>query len=388
MNKKKLIIFFHPNIWEQSSLEALEVEKFRKFSNVVAYELGYLINKNLVSAFQNRINKKYIKKFASFYKWKKHFLNLINQYDLKDILIINKIRPTNLWSLLILIELSKLKINIIEYQNSGMPKFYINKTFKEKIKIASNIFYILNSLKVRLFNFLAKSIKFNNYFYLISGSPDVKLKSKKVIHGSSWDMAKTFMKNKNLNMRSKFAVYIQSTMAHAADQIIIGPNMPIIDKQRWFKNLNKFFDYFEKKYNLKVIIAVHPKVNRSQAAKLFRKRKVFKNMTKELIHKSNFVFFERSSAINFIVKYKKPAVMLYNKDTISNSYHKKTHMGFSKLLGIKNIDIEKYVEKDFKNLFFINKIKYHKYYKAFINFKNLQVPNSLIIKKKFFSNNI
>ena len=69
-------------------------------------------------------------------------------------------------------------------------------------------------------------------------------------------------------MRSKFAVYIQSTMAHAADQIIIGPNMPIIDKQRWFKNLNKFFDYFEKKYNLKVIIAVHPKVNRSQAAKL------------------------------------------------------------------------------------------------------------------------
>ena len=79
MNKKKLIIFFHPNIWEQSSLEALEVEKFRKFSNVVAYELGYLINKNLVSAFQNQINKKYIKKFASFYKWKNHFLNLINQ---------------------------------------------------------------------------------------------------------------------------------------------------------------------------------------------------------------------------------------------------------------------------------------------------------------------
>ena len=111
-------------------------------------------------------------------------------------------------------------------------------------------------------------------------------------------------------------------------------------------------------------------------------------MTKELIHKSKFVFFERSSAINFIVKYKKPAVMLYNKDTISNSYHKKTHTGFSKLLGIKNIDIEKYVEKDFKNLFFINKIKYHKYYKAFINLKNLQVPNSLIIKKKFFSNNI
>ena len=48
MKKNSLVIFLHQNIWDQNSLEALEVEKFLKKSNVVAYELGYFINKNIV----------------------------------------------------------------------------------------------------------------------------------------------------------------------------------------------------------------------------------------------------------------------------------------------------------------------------------------------------
>ena len=45
--KKTLVVFLHQNIWDQSSLEALEVEKYKKNSDVIAYELGYFVNKNL-----------------------------------------------------------------------------------------------------------------------------------------------------------------------------------------------------------------------------------------------------------------------------------------------------------------------------------------------------
>ena len=73
MYKKSLVIFLHQNIWDQSSLDALEVEKFKEHSNVVAYELGRFINKHMVPAFKNKLNKNYVRKPNSFFKWKRDF---------------------------------------------------------------------------------------------------------------------------------------------------------------------------------------------------------------------------------------------------------------------------------------------------------------------------
>ena len=97
MRRKSLVIFLHQNIWDISSIEALEVEKYQKKSDVVAYELGHFINKNLVPAFKKKINKKYIEKKTNFLDWKKHFLKTLKKYDLRKVLIINKVKPTNYW---------------------------------------------------------------------------------------------------------------------------------------------------------------------------------------------------------------------------------------------------------------------------------------------------
>ena len=49
MRKKNfLTIFLFPNIWDISSWEAMEVEKYKEIGDVVSYELGNLINKKLV----------------------------------------------------------------------------------------------------------------------------------------------------------------------------------------------------------------------------------------------------------------------------------------------------------------------------------------------------
>ena len=47
--------------------------------------------------------------------------------------------------------------------------------------------------------------------------------------------------------------------------------------------------------------------------------------------------------------------MIYNEHSISTSYNKKPILGFLKLTGISNIDIEKYTDTDFKNLFKVKK---------------------------------
>ena len=167
---------------------------------------------------------------------------MIRKYKKNKILIINKVKPINLWSYLVLLEISKLNINIVEFKNPGVPIFQKKKTNKERVKIIFNLYYILKLLEIRIFLFLSLFIKFNNYKYLISGKPSKKISKKKIIYGSSWDMAKTFNKNKKLNINSKFAVYIESTIAHYGDQIILGPNAVIINKKNGLKILINFFN--------------------------------------------------------------------------------------------------------------------------------------------------
>ena len=127
--KKNLVVFLHQNIWDQSSLESLEVEKYKKKSNIIAYELGYFTNKKLVDAFKNKTNKNFIKTPLSFSEWKLHFSSLIRKYKKNKILIINKVKPTNLWSYLVLLEISKLNINIVEFKNSGVPIIQKKKNY-------------------------------------------------------------------------------------------------------------------------------------------------------------------------------------------------------------------------------------------------------------------
>ena len=383
--KKNLVVFLHQNIWDQSSLESLEVEKYKKKSNIIAYELGYFTNKKLVDAFKNKTNKNFIKTPLSFSEWKLHFSSLIRKYKKNKILIINKVKPTNLWSYLVLLEISKLNINIVEFKNSGVPIIQKKKTTKERIKIIFNPYYILKLLEIRIFLFLSLFIRFNNYKYLISGKPSKKISKKKIIYGSSWDMAKTFNKNKKLNINTKFAVYIESTIAHYGDQIILGPNAAIINKKKWFKDLNQFFQFVENHCRLKVIIAAHPKINHKHLKKRYENRRVISNKTKELIIKSNLVLFERSSAINYIIKFKKPAIMIHNNETISTSYNSQIQSGFSKLTGIKNINIENFSKNDFSKLFLVDRKRYLKFYKEYMNFKNLTVPNYKIISKSYLS---
>ena len=58
---------------------------------------------------------------------------------------------------------------------------------------------------------------------------------------------------------------------------------------------------------------------------------MIKDKARDLIQNANLVFLERSSAINFVIKFKKPAMIIHNEETISTSYNKRTHIGLSKL---------------------------------------------------------
>ena len=79
-----------------------------------------------------------------------------------------------------------------------------------------------------------------------------------------------------------------------------------ISLEEYNKLLNNFFDMLEKKTNLEVVIALHPRNKEN----LFLKRKCYQNKTCELVRKSNIVIAHYSTAISFAVLFYKPILFL------------------------------------------------------------------------------
>lgn len=365
------------NIWQ-----ALEIDKFKKKFDVALFELGHLINKSMVNSFPNKIKSNKIIRPHNLENFKFYISCLSKEYKKKKIVLINGVNSINSTSFLLLKFLSLQNINIIHINNPGIPKIFINKTFYERFAEVINIEYLILTIKKKIFNYLFKFLNFQNLYYLISGTIQQKeLRNKKKINGVCWD----FSKKKNLekiNKKKNYAVYVQSTL-NTGDAPILGPNQMKINKDVWLKKLNKFFDEFEKKSNLKIIISAHPK-SKNNIKKYFKKRNVYFNITQELVYKSKFVLIEGSSAISFVIKYLKPAFMIYSDQQVSRSYYRDQFFHISKSTGIYAHNIENPLNNTFKKkIKFINKKKYRTFQREYLG--NPKFSNYEIINKKFFN---
>ena len=89
---------------------------------------------------------------------------------------------------------------------------------------------------------------------------------------------------------------------------------------KYFKEMNDFFEIIEKKFNLEVVIALHPNCFIKNYSKFFSNRKCIKFNTARLVKSSLFVFSHASStAINFAIIYRKPLIYIIT-DEMKNNY--------------------------------------------------------------------
>ena len=149
----------------------------------------------------------------------------------------------------------------------------------------------------------------------------------------------------------------------------------------FIKSYNRFFDFIEKKYSTRVIIAKHPKssVNNNY----FAGRKIIVNKTKELILNSKFVI-AHSSLINLfaVLNYKK-ILLIFNSESKLFPLDTFSHMQeFSELLDLNLVNIEdeaSYSKIDLS----INKLKYELFIKKYICLNN--DPNHKLIQDAIIS---
>lgn len=122
-----------------------------------------------------------------------------------------------------------------------------------------------------------------------------------------WD---NFLEQKDAysnSWQNKYCLFIDSYLPFHPDNL--RANL-FIEPDCYYKSMNDFFDYFENKYNLEIIVAAHPKSQYDLIGNRFNNRKIVKGQTGKLVQHSEFVLNHDSSSLNYALLYGKKIIFL------------------------------------------------------------------------------
>lgn len=108
------------------------------------------------------------------------------------------------------------------------------------------------------------------------------------------------------------AVFLDEFVPYHPDYIVNRLRTPVTADE-YYPSLCRFFDDLERKLNLSVVIAAHPKARYENSDSRFGGRPVLFGQTAGLVRRSKLVIAHSSTAISFGVLFKKPMVFVTSK---------------------------------------------------------------------------
>ncbi len=199
---------------------------------------------------------------------------------------------------------------------------------------------------------------------------------------NSLDYSNYLLSNNKRLIKKKYAIYLDCPLPGSSDNNFFNLNFPFNTK-KWFKSLNVFFLRIEKLFNLKIVIAPHPKNNINRLKKIYGKRRILNQPISLFSKHADFFISRNSTALSFPVIFKKPIFLIFSEDQnkIINYLDKLRYKAFSKALKINPINIDnEYPDEILTKYLAINNTYYKKYQKKFLTDRKIKVPNSEILK--------
>jgi hypothetical protein len=144
---------------------------------------------------------------------------------------------------------------------------------------------------------------------------------------------------------------------------------PICDPDEYYCKLESFFSYIENNFNMKVIIAAHPRSDVIVLKKYFREREITKGSTFFDIKNSSLVLSHYSTAILFAILFNKPILFLTNDSFIDNELDLNIS-NFAMVLGRSVINIDHDYKLDFTKELLVNLEKYSIYIEHYVKKKD------------------
>jgi hypothetical protein len=171
-----------------------------------------------------------------------------------------------------------------------------------------------------------------------------------------------------------YCVFLDQYLPYHPDFPICG--IKTVGANDYYKHLNKFFEFIENKFKIKVIIAAHPKAIKYKSENPFDSRLIVFDKTCELVRDSKFVLTHHSNSISFPILFKKPILFITSqaeKETMYLFYELVIYYG--KFLNCQVIHFDNINKKEDINLF-VDIDRYENYKYKYLTSKESEDRNS------------
>lgn len=386
--KKKLLLAIWPYKFTKYTNKAMEFDLLEKKFNikVIVTDLSSIINKDFNKTFKLKKSSR-AKSFNTIKSWSFYFDKLKKKYNIflynwtdvssfKSLIITNIIKKSNLPTIMF----QSLQV----YHPNGLAhtKLYDLLSIKAKIlKAFRNFGLVLYYLKWKFFELFSSFHKFQKLFIFTAG----KTKQLKKISGvqqkisvkvHSLDFSNFLIQNKEKKKRKNIA-FLDECGPYRQDDGIFTGDYYNYNAQKWYYDLNKFFDILEKKFSTKVIVIPHPKV-KGLANPFFgpkSKRTVDHslNAAQKIIPNSKFMIAHSSitTAISYAIASYTPILFAYNDQNINDFKKMQDFREVSNFTGSQLKNISNFKTNSLKN-FIVDKKKYDIYKYTYLTSKTVQ----------------
>lgn len=185
------------------------------------------------------------------------------------------------------------------------------------------------------------------------------------LHYFDYDLYLKLKERQVSEPRPYHIVFIDEYYPFDPDFFVSGAGPSGIDPEKYYKGLNRFFDFVERRMNMPVVIAANPRARYDQRPDYFRGRRVEQYKTIELVSQSKLVLSHASRAINFAIMFRKPFLVL-TCDDLERSEHGPGIVNFATWFGKKPINVDRETERDLDQECSVDERKYREYFIDYI----------------------
>jgi len=313
-----------------------EFDFYEKNFDFEVHELIDFLHPGFRENYGKTFNKDKILSFNNFSDWKKYLEKILFDVRKKKIKLITFAELTNYPSggdnikyLSVYRFLKKNKMPYLQILAPGYPlilsgkkkyfrSFYFFRNLRYIILILKSLFF----QKLRIFfNYKPRSILIAGKFYKDQAKKNKIFKKINLVNFNCWEYSSTINRDQDVEknlVNGKYAVFLnmQGPMKKE-DTLLFKTKMPETIGE-YYPLLNRFFSNIEKIFNLKVIIASHPKSLENGKLDYLGNRQAFCNKTQALVRNCEFVISRNSTSLNYSIIYKKPMFFIYSNQSKKN----------------------------------------------------------------------
>ena len=396
--ENKILLVLYPYKFTEFTYYRFELAHLASKKNikVVAHDLSSVVSNKKYNKVWKAIREKKTIKITSLFSWISEFNKIkktkkILIYDLLDYGNLN----LQVFIIKLFLKFSKhpvLKHGIEEvttWKAKKNLKHFFDKIFEHKF----NFTIYFNKIRENIFLSLIKFIKFNKICLLVNNNVN-KFKNKKNIHlvkCHSLDYSNYLLeKNRYLikTNKKKYIIYIDNSVPYfAGDYPAEGRKLPKIDPDKWYKELNLFFDKLEIFFKAKVLIIPHskykiPTLKNKNINPYFCNRTTDNsyNAVAKLTPKSLFVISQGSTALSHAIVSYKPILFIYSSKS-PKEWNQRREMkdlfAQAKSIGVKPIDMAFVAKRKIIKSLTVKREKYNLYKFKHLTYKSKKPPKPI-----------